>query len=300
MHKVLDMHFGDLDEFHETIRDWDLLFRLLDSGGFQGRGIQYVSQNMLIGYVRFERALNQRGSTPVGFRTFVLPAASCGDFWWRGQQVTNSDLLVFPASNELSSASRRGFEVYTISLRMTYIESLYENLGLTTDWRGIEVVQLDAQQMSELRNLVEMAASSAGGDVFAHRLAEGLVIHASCCRAGKRVHVRKRDLAVKRVVDYVDSVSAPDTRLTTLCRIAGVSERTLEYAFKDRYGISPNVFVKRWRLNTARRLLIRASPSEKTVASIYTGLGFLHPSQFASDYKQLFGETPSHTLARRR
>lgn len=52
-------------------------------------------------------------------------------------------------------------------------------------------------------------------------------------------------LEVNRVVEYVRSTPDPTSELARLCRIAGVSERTLQYAFKERYGIPPNVFVKK-------------------------------------------------------
>jgi AraC family ethanolamine operon transcriptional activator len=110
--------------------------------------------------------------------------------------------------------------------------------------------------------------------------------------------IRKRDLAVDRVVDYVRSTRDPTSELARLCRIAGVSERTLQYAFKERYGIPPNVFVKKWNLNSARRLLLQADPAETTVSDIASRLGFLHQGQFAADYRTLFAELPSKTLAR--
>jgi len=38
----------------------------------------------------------------------------------------------------------------------------------------------------------------------------------------------------------------------------------------------PNVFVKKWNLNSARRLLLQADPAETTVSDISSRLGFLH------------------------
>ena len=77
-----------------------------------------------------------------------------------------------------------------------------------------------------------------------------------------RSSLRQRDLAVDPLNKYVRSTSAPTSELAQLCRIASVSERTLQYAFKERYGIPPNVYVKRWNLNTARRLLLQADSAD--------------------------------------
>ena len=109
--------------------------------------------------------------------------------------------------------------------------------------------------------------------------------------------MRKRDRAVDSIVDYVRSTPVPTSELAELCCIAGVSERTLQYAFKERYDIAPNVFIKRWNLNTARRQLLSANSAKTNIYDVALKLGFYHQSQFANDYKQLFSELPSKTLS---
>jgi hypothetical protein len=145
MKVILDTHFKNLERFMHQVDRWDLDFRLLGTGGFAGRLVQLVSRDVLISYARFHRSLEQGGSTPPGYRTFVILGETCRGFWWRGHQVTNNDLLVFPSDSELQSASGEDFEVYTISLRTTYLDQLDEDLGLSglAD-RKCEVIRLDA------------------------------------------------------------------------------------------------------------------------------------------------------------
>jgi AraC-like DNA-binding protein len=211
-------------------------------------------------------------------------------------------LLVFPASNELQCASHEDFEVFTISLQISYLEQLVANLGLNGFLdRAREVIRLDGSAADGLRHLAGTIVRSAGNIVIqaaAHALAERLIICAAPDHPEKIASSRKRDLAVDRVVEHVRSTQAPTSELAKLCRITKVSERTLQYAFRERYGISPNVFVKKWNLNSARRLLLQADPAETTVGDIASRLGFLHQGQFAADYRTLFAELPSKTLAR--
>jgi len=49
--------------------------------------------------------------------------------------------------------------------------------------------------------------------------------------------------------------------------------------------------VKRWKLNTARRLLSQSNPSCYSVVEVCTQLGFQHPSQFTQNYKHLFANS---------
>jgi AraC family ethanolamine operon transcriptional activator len=95
---------------------------------------------------------------------------------------------------------------------------------------------------------------------------------------------------------YADlgSLSAAD-----LCRAAGVSERTLAYAFRESVGTSPMGFVRRLRLHRVRAELLMAEPGSSTVTAIAHGLGFFEHGQFSAAYARTFGELPSETLARR-
>jgi AraC-like DNA-binding protein len=300
MQIVLNTHFNNLEQFIDEVQHWDFDFRLLGTGGFLGHVKQFISRDVLISYARFQRGLDQAGATPPGYRTFVILGKGCKGFWWRGHQVTNNDLLIFPQSGELRCASNADFEVITISVREPYLEQLGENLGLYGLAKSrLEVIHLDSHTAQGLRTLAGMIVKSAGGMAAvtaAQDLSERLAICTATGLSRNRPSLRKRDMAIDRVIDYVRSTPAPASGLAGLCRIAGVSERTLQYAFKERYGIPPNVYVKRWNINSARRLLLQADPAEATVNAIAMRLGFFHQSQFSADYRELFAELPSTTL----
>lgn len=158
---------------------------------------------------------------------------------------------------------------------------------------------MDVYLAQELRSLATTITQSSGGEaaqVLAHKLAEKLVIFAAEASSKKTTNIRKRDIAVDKVVEFVRNTPTPTSELAQLCRIANVSERTLQYAFKERYGIAPNTFVKRWNLNTARRQLLAVNPVETKISAVCQNLGFPHQSQFAADYKKLFSQLPSETL----
>ena len=299
MQIVLDTHFNNLEQFMEEVQYWDLDFRLLGVGGFLGCVKQFVSQDVLLSFARFHRGLDQVGSTPPGYRTFVIVGEHCHGFQWRGQQITQNDLLIFPQNNELQSASKADFEIFTISVRLAYLEQLFNYLGLKGLPDKREIVRLNTHVLQELRYLASTIIISTGGNLIqptVQSLVEKLIISATETDTEKTPCMRKRDRAVDSIVDYVRSTPVPTSELAELCCIAGVSERTLQYAFKERYDIAPNVFIKRWNLNTARRQLLSANSAKTNIYDVALKLGFYHQSQFANDYKQLFSELPSKTL----
>lgn len=64
-------------------------------------------------------------------------------------------------------------------------------------------------------------------------------------------------------------------------------------------GLSPVQYLRAARLLGVRRELLRAGPVIR-VSDAAARWGFWRLSQFAADYKRLFGELPSETLGRTR
>ena len=95
---------------------------------------------------------------------------------------------------------------------------------------------------------------------------------------------RARELIMENVSDNL-SVAGMSTAL-------GVSERVLNYAFRESLGVSPLQFVQVQKLHAVRRQLKSTDLSVSDVCDLY---GFNTPSRFSRQYRRLFGELPSQT-----
>jgi transcriptional regulator GlxA family with amidase domain len=96
--------------------------------------------------------------------------------------------------------------------------------------------------------------------------------------------------------EYALSHTSERVHVTDLCEAAGVSERTLQYAFKELLGLTPMAYLTRLRLHRARQSMRAASHASTTVAQEALRWGFWHFGDFSRAYKQCFGELPSDTL----
>lgn len=98
---------------------------------------------------------------------------------------------------------------------------------------------------------------------------------------------------------FVEASLDADTvpTIVDICTTLSVSERSLQYAFRSYVDMSPLVYLRLRRLNRVRATLRAADPQTTTVTVVAMRFGFLHLGRFALDYKQLFGERPSATLA---
>ena len=99
--------------------------------------------------------------------------------------------------------------------------------------------------------------------------------------------------------DYALTHTAERLYVTDLCEAAGVSERTLQYAFKEVMGMTPVAYLTRLRLHRVRQALRAATHGSTTVTAEALRWGFWHFGEFSRAYKGCFGELPSDTLRRR-
>ena len=108
-----------------------------------------------------------------------------------------------------------------------------------------------------------------------------------------------RQAVVRRVQAYAESHPQEPLSISQACKLAHVSRRTLQYSFESVLGISPLRFLRSLRLNQVRRALLTGN-EDQTIVDAAARWGFRHAGQFAKDYKALFAESPSATLARGR
>ena len=97
------------------------------------------------------------------------------------------------------------------------------------------------------------------------------------------------------IIDRLELDELPS--VSWLCEAIGVSERGLQYAFREYVGVSPLAYMRICRLNRVRTVLRESCLGETTVTDVAMRFGFLHLGRFAADYRRFFGESPSATLA---
>ncbi|NEP45743.1 MAG: helix-turn-helix domain-containing protein [Okeania sp. SIO2H7] len=108
--------------------------------------------------------------------------------------------------------------------------------------------------------------------------------------------LRRASLVARAEQEIVDCLEEPLT-LKELAQRLGSSSSALSYGFQDLFGTSPMRYLKVRRLNAVRRHLKASDPEETTVKDLANRFGFWSAGHFTRDYKTLFGELPSETLA---
>lgn len=310
---ALRRKYVDFDKLAEEVRHWNLDLVQLGRGPFQGEVFQYGTHvdNVHVSHARFRQTLLQQGVPPTGLRTIVVPAQEDLSFGWRGYKVTGKDLAIFPTGSELYATSDPDFQVYTCSFPEELLATICESMDIDQ----LDVLRADAAVvrchtsamkalrdcLSELSNTVSTDTSVPYGMSIIDTLTWDLPARLlSSIATADSVNApdskRKRLLAVIRAEAYIKENARSDIRMFDICKRADVSQRTLEYAFVERFGVTPKAFLKAYRLNMARRDLRSSKCETGTVSDVANRWGFWHMGQFARDYRAHFDELPSQTL----
>lgn len=106
-----------------------------------------------------------------------------------------------------------------------------------------------------------------------------------------------RSAVVRRAIEFMRVHASDPITMTDVASAVFISTRGLHAAFTRELGDTPAQYLRRIRLDGARRDLVLAGP-ESTVASVAHRWGFAHLPRFAEGYRREFGENPSATLRR--
>ncbi len=121
---------------------------------------------------------------------------------------------------------------------------------------------------------------------------------------GSRVPERPRrpadgaSLYVRRAEDLIANHLSEISSLRDIAMQVGISERTLQAAFRKIRGATPSQILSQERLQCARRALLDPDGPD-TVSEACAACGIQHHSRFSKLYREAFGEYPLATLSAR-
>ena len=308
---LLRNRFSDFDQLSQQIRGFGLDWIQLDQGPVTAKLQQIALPSTILTRFHVNRKYHQRGSSSPGMRTFALISPDSPPVSWGRDDSSGCRLVVFPTEEDFRFVSQPGFAGDTITIseqalrhaaKLSKIDDRSEHLP------GQAFVAVDPQQHAQLRGLLTSihAAACTAGSSGTPRDIEFLIASAlleMIEQPGRQALVRSspqiRRQVLRRALAYIEQHAGAAPLIEDLCRAARTSWRTLDYAFREHFEMTPKQYLNARRLVGVRRDLLRAAPGS-TVGEIAARWGFGHAGWFATGYRKHFGELPSATLERQR
>ncbi len=246
--------------------------------------------------LRYETQVLARGSSPPSHLTLAIVVEQQGTARWRGSPVFPDLVMLGRRDLEVDLLMAPTFGLWLLSVPESSVEC-----GV-----GFDHLSLPRQDVDALLRFARAGLTAA--QTHPERFGPA-TIRAFECEAIELVQtalhrgtpgLAQPDVLTANLEKELRSRLTEPVTLPEIAETLGASERTLRRACQASYGTSPMQLLKALRLNALRSELARADPKHQRVWEVAGELGFWHMGQLARDYRDLFGELPSETLARDR
>jgi AraC-like DNA-binding protein len=306
--------FTDSDDYAATIRATRAEMTVTGRGHFAAKLIridlhrlwmQRFSENL----PRIGHSANVRGRAIISFRTQPGP-----DLLWSGVEMLPTDITRHSEGQEAYQRSSGSPRWGAMSLPVEDVALLGETIvgcDLTPP-KDTKTLTPRASTMAKLQRLHAAAAQLAedapaviANPEAARSLEQALIEAMTACFDHREVRedraaLRQHALIMRRFRSATQENPDQPLYVPELCKMIGVSDRTLRACCQEQLGMSPKRYLLLRRMHLARRALRDGAPTAATVTEIATRYGFWQFGRFAGEYRAIFGELPSATLGRPR
>jgi len=306
--------FGDFDEFagavssfdgrilltHPSIPKWSISH--LDLDGVHIQTAELGSGNIV------------EGQSWDGYMVY-LPIPGAGKKILNGSEVSKDSFLIFEPCSEISLCSTAEHNWCSIFVPTdVWTRAGYPlKLSLGGEKGACQVTRPNRQLYMQGRSLARdiqiatttcpqfettpaMKIAAAEAAKFVFRIASESHIDEPAEKAG-RPQISRQNI-IRRCNRLLDKSEDRHVSVRELTAAAGVSERTLEAAFKEYFNEVPSHYLQVRRVNQIHSALRAAKVGEKSVTEIMADHGEWQSGRFAGRYRRLYGESPSQTLSR--
>lgn len=304
--------FLDLDQYEVGLRQAHIEPVITSGGEFKGRltWAELHYSQLLRCEEQFPRLAYMTLAPRLVFVTFAnssdpLPV-------WRGAKFQAGDIM-FHSRGERLHQSAPGPSTWSLvamdPARLEFYGRALSGkpIARPTEGQVLRPAPRDAARLRRLHaqacRLAETRSKILSHSEVARAIEQGLIHALVTCLtsakveeygAAKRHHSR---IMIRFEEVLAKHLSAP-LQMPDLCRLIGVTDRTLRSCCAEFLGISPSRYVLLRRLQAVRSALRDAKPDLVNVAELARRHGFTELGRFAGAYRAAFGEPPSTTLRR--
>ncbi|MRW94694.1 helix-turn-helix domain-containing protein [Duganella sp. FT80W] len=302
----------DADQLACELTNWNQRYDQISAGLFAGALTELRQPGLQVFREDLSQAVRQSCRVWPDAIWFGLPDHEGELTRINGRQSAADWIMVQAGNVEFELVTPAAYRIYGIVASRQLLAETARRLGCAIDWTRVqaaELLQVDAAARAAcVRTLRRLLPASDGGGPLGS--ASALTAHAaagaahwqdavlvgllemldrSCVEPAMAASLQRRRQVVALARDYMlahrgDSITVPE-----LCERVHVSRRTLQYCFEDVLGMSPNAYLRMLRLNGVRRQL----HDGRAIGELAGEWGLCNFSQFSSDYRKLFGLSPS-------
>ena len=285
--------------FHQPVRQ-------LGKGKFRYRISVRSTDAAELGSDRFSAAVSLHLEPPADMLMLLFPRSVSGSFLACGNQTGNDKLIILPGGSgtDIVVPDLAGSEAIMIP-KARFIELTETICAMPKSFRPerLTVIEGNTAQLHALRREVVRHIANPESEDSREDLpnlvaaAIDWIGHSSGQWRPESLKGNATPMHLAKMVQaYLEEHYRESIRSEALCRLTGVSLRTVQRCFRQYFDQTITDYLKTIRLDATQRSLIAVHPSSTSVAEVALRHGFTHLGRFSVHYRERYGESPRQTL----
>lgn len=301
----------DTDSYRSVLSAANVEISQLEPGRLSGRHVRLDLPGGQFSFIETNLSMRSIGSFP-DLWTLSVVLESEGRSLQHGVEVHAGSLLIHGPGAENDGVYGRNFKIICFSLREQVFAKFIRRLSpklkvaIRQPWSVFEpatalrreITKQFAEAASIIRSDPRVRDSDRALAKFEEELVSGFMEAVSQQAPSHSSDADQRTGMVQRVDHVAQQPSLNGTSVVKICAACQVPRRTLNRAFQEAVGMGPVTYLRRVRLNRARRALLSERERPITVTDVALAQGFWHLGRFAEQYNKMFDESPHETLRR--
>jgi AraC family ethanolamine operon transcriptional activator len=304
---VVTLETNDFEELAAARAGWRLNYQQLGSGRFHGSLLEVRTSRLALTRLSRSPGILAQGSVPKGSIALAFSLQPQPALFYDGSALKADEVAIAWSDEEFDFRALGPSDIFIaciseeVAVRHAQALSKVPLKALAPDHRlavpDVTLVSLAAPTFCSLLNTLVQQPQLLVGTRSGHYI-ETIVLDTllgAVDMVCPRNSAATRTRIARRAEEYLRARLTEPLTVSELCEAVGTSERILQLAFLERFGMSPRQLLKALRLNGVRRELLE-STSSTSVTSVALDWGFLHLGRFSVAYREMFGETAIATL----
>ncbi|MDA3672170.1 MULTISPECIES: helix-turn-helix domain-containing protein [Burkholderia cepacia complex] len=303
--------FDDVYAHAASVKHWNQTYSQISAGSLESSLMQLTSARYHLFRERINQRVVQHGEAPAGKLCFAVPIYASGSSSMQGRKADCNSIFFLRGGEEFMFHMPTGMDMLSINFELDMFESALSTIKSAHEIKTLlkqPVIKLPAQRLATCRRRLLAIFTEAFfhdeinrsqdrdeelGQAILRELLQ-LICSPDCNRLQRNGSSTQSFIVEKcHLLAMSERINVPS--VMEMCRRLQVSRRTVQNSFRSVTETTPLNYLRSIRLNGVRRSLISTHPSNLSIGDAAARWGFFHPSHFAADYQELFGELPSRT-----
>lgn len=309
---TVDLPQLNVEMMQHYAKMWDVEHTQLGKGVFEGSLFGVHTPRIQMGISHFSHAIMTKGNFPKG--CIVLYYYSIGSsnnpaYNFHNRAIPPNEVVILTKSDELDLLTYDAIDLHTIVIEKDlFYKTFYTFFGDTPDTPiHNKRLYLKADKIT-LFHQIHISWISYLAEEFPKLIhkpeydrIESKILHQlfSCMLFGPALKKRKK-FQIKKIRDILHEHIDKSMDIAMITDAGDIGLSQLYQVFRKEYGVTPKKYLQILRFNAIKKELLCADPDSNYISELALKYDFIHMGHFSTGYKQLFGETPSQTLHRKR